>query len=485
MRIDAAGARKVETLTPAKTFFLQQFADPTRQLNVADAEVQHQLVEWVRSADSGSELSEADLGRREFAEICLRCFISNVIEQVCVQLESQFGTKHGFSRYDLFPFVLDEGNPLKRSRQSRSGTYRSSIGEILQTFDPSRGGLATWTVRLVRRNRSLNAYLLECGVYLISDWAILNDTSLPQARRILSEFHTLTAVEIRDACQLLESYHAVYRRDRLEQRRTGSAGRCQQPSNAQLAEMARYAIGPGALGRAVEPERAIALPAKVETDPERLLSQLQRLAERLRQYRIYVRGGPAPVESLDRDSSHSGRSALQVAAPDEDLPEREDRNEFLTYYRAQFSRCLDRAISDTVERWVTQLQRKKTPKHQPFLLGLSLFHCQGMSMGDIAPHVGLRAQYQVSRLLKLKELRADIRQALLLELRNCILQKLESYKELEQLQEWDRKLDAALSEQIDEMLQEAAAEASVAQHSPARSLYARRLCQYLDSRGAE
>jgi hypothetical protein len=56
-------------------------------------------------------------------------------------------------------------------------------------------------------------------VYFISDWAILNDTKSKQLQRILAEFHHLSEFEIRYSCILLESYHAVYRRDRLEQRR--------------------------------------------------------------------------------------------------------------------------------------------------------------------------------------------------------------------------------------------------------------------------
>jgi hypothetical protein len=59
-------------------------------------------------------------------------------------------------------------------------------------------------------------------VYFISDWAILNDTKSKQLQRILAEFHHLSESEIRDSCILLESYHAVYRRDRLEQRRNSS-----------------------------------------------------------------------------------------------------------------------------------------------------------------------------------------------------------------------------------------------------------------------
>ena len=410
---------------------------------------------------------------------------------MCVQLEGQFGSKHGFTRHDLFPFVLDADTPLRRSRRSARLGYQSVTDSILKTYDPNRSSLSTWTVRLVRRNRELNRYLLECGVYLISDWAILNDTNTRQLQRILSDFHTLTETEIRDASQLLDAYHAVYRHDRLMQRQAGAVGRCAQPSTDQLQRMASHLQKLENLNEQArlshppehQPDGAERPP---RNEPPRLLAKLQQLAERLRLYRIHARGGPSlAAESLEKNGAY--RADALLASTGQVLEEREEYGEFIDYYREQFSSCMDLAISNTIERWVTTMQRKKSQKHQQFLQALSLFHDRGMSMGDIAPLVGLKAQYQVSRLLKLKELRADIRQSLLLELRDRVKLKAERYQnDLKDLQEVDRQIEAALSEQVDDVLHEAAAEASVAQKTvPTRSLYTRRLCQYLQTRSQE
>ena len=101
-----------------------------------------------------------------------------------------------------------------------------------------------------------------------------------QLQRILPEFHYLSDSEIHLACILLTSYHAVYRRDRLEQRRaaikSGQSkvkGRCLPPTLRQLHEIAQRINAEFDLG--LEPEEA-------ET-------QLQTLAKRLRQYRADVR----------------------------------------------------------------------------------------------------------------------------------------------------------------------------------------------------
>ena len=490
VRIDAAGGRKVKTLTPAKTFFLQQFASPTYQLKLAEDDIQRQLLAWSNGSTWENE-PPPTVEQQTFATTCLRCFISNIVEQVCVQLETQFGIKHGFSRYDLFPFVLNDVDPdlapnLRRESSinisptnvskdpdlsPKGKAFRPLALEIIETFQPDRGSLSTWTVRLVRRQRTLNSYLLECGVYLISDWAILNDTSLPQVQRVLSEFHNLTEIEVTSARLLLEAYHAVYRFDRLEQRRLGHNSRCLQPTQSQLD---RIRVRMAAICPPEQSERVAAIPTN------RLLGQLQTLAEQLRQYRIYARGGPAPADSLDR--TFESRGSIPIASPQQQEEENVEQSEFLAFYRQQFLQCLDMAIAATIDRWVDKLARKKSPKHESFLKALVLFHGQGISMGDIAPQIGLKAQYQVSRLLKLKELRADIRQHLAVSLRDRIQAKLSTHHHLNQLQELDTNIDAALAEQIDSLFQEAAAEASIAQHRPARSLYARRLCHYLDSR---
>ncbi|MGK7910690.1 MAG: hypothetical protein AB4050_04290 [Synechococcus sp.] len=530
MRIDPAGRRKVEPLAVAKEFFQQQFADSTDQLKLPDEDVQRQLVAMGKMLEAGSDsgrngletesrlnsvptsTDKTETGRtidcretlaeRTLAEMCLRCYVSSAIEQVCVQLEGQFGLKHGFTRHDLFPFVLDADNPVRRSRHRDRVGYQSVTDSILRTYNPNRGSLSTWTVRLVRRNRELNSYLLECGVYLISDWAILNDTSTRQLCRILFEFHTLTETEIQDAAKLLEAYHSTYRHDRLIQRQTGRPGRCAQPTTEQLLRMAKYlheydnSREQVELQEQVERQQRYDRELRNETpmnegrpsllmEPPRLLAKLQWLAERLRQYRIHVRGGPSlATESLE---GNAFRADAFLSSNGQGSEQQEEYGEFIEYFREQFSSCMDMAIASTIERWVTTLQRKKSQKHQQFLQALSLFHDRGMSMGDIAPLVGLKAQYQVSRLLKLKELRADIRQSLLLELRDRVKLEAERYhSDLRDLQEVDRQIEAALSEQVDDILQEAAAEASVAQKTvPTRSLYTRRLCQYLQTRSQE
>ncbi len=464
VRIDAAGKRKIEEIASAKAFFLSSFPEFMAQSEVPDTLIQRQLLHWMRR--------EATQEEGLLAQRCLQCFISNQAERVCQQLEAQFGAEHGFTCRDLLPFVLDDDS----NRQSRnkgnpvSTSYQSLLHEILQSFDPEQSSLATWTARRVKHHKELNAFLLEHGVYLVSDWAILNDTSSKQLERIFSQFHHLTTLEIQQAQRLLESYHAVYRAQRLRTRQAGIQGQCLPPTTEQLHQISQ---------RLLTQTNRIAR-------PESLMAQLQAMASRLRQYRIHARGGSPPTESLD--ISRTGASADRAPFVDfvDNRDATDDQAEFLDFYRQQFLTCLDQAVAQVTEEQVRKLNRKDPQKAQTFLTALQLFHCQGRSMTEIAPMVNLQAQFHVSRLLKLKSFRADVQQQLLVLLRDRVIDRAKAYTaDPERLQILNQQIDEALSEQITKVMEEAATEASTATTARNRipsSLFAERLCRYLDTR---
>ena len=102
-------------------------------------------------------------------------------------------------------------------------------------------------------------------------------------------------------------------------------------------------------------------------------------------------------------------------------------------------------------------------------------------MSEMATQLGLQAQYQVSRLLKLKELRADIRQRLLSLLSDRILDKAKEYADPERLQSLEQQVQTVLDEQIAATMQQAEAEANIPKDRPLDSLFNRRLCHHLDT----
>ncbi len=478
VRIDAAGERNIEEIAPAKAFFLASFPEFVTQGELSDIWVQRQLLSWMREApaespspyvkkvahakgDRAIHSQPAQTDSRLLAHYCLKCFISNGIDRVCRDLGAKFGTEHGFTSEDLLPFVLDEDIRSQPGNHS----YQSLMSEILQSFDPEQSNLATWTTRRVKHHKELNTFLLERGVYLVSDWAILNDTRPKQLQRILLEFHHLSAREIQQAKALLESYHAIYRAQRLKQRQAGIKGKCHPPTQEQLQQIARCLSGQTAETRS----------------PEVVMSQLQDLASQLREYRIYARGGAAPTESIDAADEWGGTLADRICA--HSLPDTVDEaTEFLDFYRQQFRVCLDQTIAKVTQARLNRLIRKNPEKAEHFLLALYLFHCQGQSMGEIAKCINYKAQFQVTRLLQLKAFRADIEQQFLLQLCDRVLNRVKPYTNPQNLQAFNRQIEEILNEQVERAIAEAAAEASTTKPQPTTSLFSERLCHHLDTR---
>jgi hypothetical protein len=316
--------------------------------------------------------------------------------------------------------------------------------------------------------------LLQHGVSMISDWAVLNDTRLAQLQRELNDFHQLTPMEIEQAGALLEAYHRVYREDRLQSRSIGSVGRrveCKEPSLEQQRRMVQW----------------LEENANLSLSEQRVMNGLLEIATYMRQYRIRARGGKIAMEPLP-DFEAANLDPLKsesFSAQESDLCQME-HNEFLDQYRLSFQCCLDQAIEQVIDERCESLERKDSRKASYFLAALALFHCKGMSMGEIAPCVDLQKQYEVSRLMQLKEFRAAVRQRMLALLSRSTLDIAQAYAAPNQLKDLDRRIESALSEQIAEIMEQAGASAAVGRSNRIPSdLFSRRLCLHLDTRGIQ
>ena len=330
--LDSSGKLKITEISPAKKFFQQQFPNWLDGKAISDLEVQRNLIAF---KNVEREMTGA------WAERCLRCFISHQIRQVCIQLEIQFGREHGFTRQDLFVYTLhdtlDNFRDSISTKKASNSQYKTLAIEILETFNPQKANLSTWATRLVKQNHELQRFLLEQGVYLISNWAILNDTNLKQVSRILSEFHNLTRIEIDLASKLLACYHTVYRQDRLKNR---ERGKCQTPSLEQLERITSL----------------INKKANVVFSAQHTLSQLEKLADLLREYRIHARGGKLKQEQ-SLDNSEINTQAIQASVASEESDS--DRIDFLKSYQQQFQQSLDRSIEDVISTRLGKFKGKK------------------------------------------------------------------------------------------------------------------------------
>ena len=445
--LNSSGKLKEIEIVRAKHFIKQYYRFNLH--NLSDRSIQRDLFLLRNDRDENSIL----------ADLCLRCFISHQIKQVCTQLYIQFGRERGFSRNDLFAYTLNDTLDLVENKPLATSQYRSLAVEILEKFDPSKASLSTWTTLCVRQNRELESCLLEHGVWLITNWAILNHTNNKQANRILTEFHNLTLTEVEQATILLSAYHDVYRRDRLKNGQSRGT-KCQIPSTEQL-------------------ER-IAILVKQQTNlflsPEQTLSQLERLANLLREYRIHMGGGKIRQESLDNTEINTERIQANLTS-DEDNEDNVYRSGWLKSYRQQFQQSLDESIEAVITNRLNKF-KNKTAKATQFTTALELLHCQGKSMNEIALEVGLKKQYQVTRLLKLKELRVDIRHYLLRLMRDWTMTQTQ-LEDINSLKQREQEIELALAEQIDLVLDKAEKKVRVANST--QSVLAKRICVYLDS----
>ncbi|GAX37347.1 hypothetical protein [Nodularia sp. NIES-3585] len=438
VRIDAAGNRQIQEITPAKVFFADQFPEYTAESDVPDAKVQRELLQLSRDANTD---------RCCLAERCLLCLISWQIEQVCWQIEAQFGNAHGFSCSDLLPYVLDDDGSLEQT-----GSYQSLGRKILSSFNPEKSHLATWINLKVKQHPELDKFLLELGLYRVTDWAILNDTLPKKLKQILTEFHSLTSSEIANFLALLKSYHEIYRSQRLQQ---SSLGICPQPTSSQLKQI------------------ALSLQSQIgqKLDNETVMAQLQRLATCLREYRIYNKSRFLPTVR---------EYPVDIAAVENHDDNENEQMEFLHLYREQFLVCLEQALNIVVTLWVKQLQLKKGNKAQIFLTSLQLFHCQQMSMTEIAQILELKAQYAVTRLLNLKEFRADVQREFVKILYKRVTDLAQNYSHPERLKKLEQQLASIIHTQSYILFRDAEIQSRTVNNNSQSSLFSETLCRYLD-----
>lgn len=432
VKIDGFGNCLTQEVEEAKAFLHQHFSE------VVDREIQNQLMLWFKS----------DRTRYPMAEICLRCFISNHIKEICWELEQKFGKKHNFTHSDILPLVLDSTLDVSYPETSLSVTDR-----ILQSFNPHKSNLSTWTLRIVKSDRLLKQFLLEHGIEQITDWMILSYTNPGRLKRVLSDFDR-TPAEINQALQLLDCYHNVYRTQLLSYRKAGDRSRYPDPTLLQLEQMAEQLSKNGTISA------------------QDVLEELKKIAQLLRSDRLRSRQEMKRLKPLDEFTD----------SPSQNLSPREEQSEFLAEYRQHFETCLDRSVQQVIQARFTYLQNKKKHKAQNFIKALHLFHCQGILMKEIAPQLGLKDQPQVSRLLELKALRSDIGRRMLLCLRACVLNLAKCYVDPVQLVKLESHVQAILNEEISAELEKAKKEAHIGHNRVMNNQLSQAICQYLDRR---
>ncbi|MEM9213205.1 MAG: hypothetical protein AAGD25_02565 [Cyanobacteria bacterium P01_F01_bin.150] len=424
-------------------------------------QIQKQLLEhW--------QLHPQERGARD----ALCCYISHKLERCCTDIAQAFGQRSGFSRDDLLPCVLMERRSLHQLSPGFPVDWASDkplplVLKILNTFDPSKGSLSTWTQQLFKSDRLIKQFLLDHGIEQVTDWFLLNNATPGRLQRMFETLN-LSQAELNAAVVLLNVYHCHYRDVVLAQRKPGSRRPFSPPSPEQLQEIVNHLEQP------------------FTTDT--VLEALQQLANWIRQAQLMRRGRFQSASNFQDVGN-----ATDVMAQDSTAESSEDESIMALVRSGQgiFHECLQGAIATVISHRLVLLQPKaQTPKsiakaqqkQARLLNALALFHCEGKTMADIATALDLTDQPRVSKLLALKALRADIGRNLLYDLQRKLAPLAASSGDVKTLKETEQRIQEVVSQAFESLDADARREAHDGLHRGGQSLLAQAVCQDVQSR---
>ena len=483
---DAGTGYKYRKIPVAEGYFHQiypEFKGETELSKTEDLEIQTRLLSQIEEAVEGGENLDRILAKSE-AAICLRCYLSHAVLSACQDLFVKFsdrGTR--FQLRELLALVLvDEGKPIESTIQSIAFYHSFQVLQDYFKRDRSqRKSLSGWTYLRTKQSDRIEKFFLSCGLYFNTYWSILNSTSVKELEKIFREFYNVSATaivhfseaEIQRAGEILQSYHRIYRGDRRKNR---AFGRCQPPTENQQQRM------------------VVDLQAKfgLEIDENQLIQELQGMAQRLREYRIYCENPMTVGTSLDAVNPVTGREKSEEIADPQTLEnsileetQKKDnlRARLQDFLQDKTINSLDWGIDRGFVDVIASLSRRCAHLADAIKPAFQLFYCQKKSQSEVAKQLQI-TQSQVSRNIKplAPKLFDRTRYRTQEKLIQTILDRVRGWQVVENPQQRDyfdnlvRQVEGFLSDRI---FLEAEAQLGDSRTRTEESLYVRRLCWYL------
>jgi len=405
------------------------------------------------------------------AGLCLRCNVSYLILKACQKIDSLFGGEKRFTYNDLLPLVLnDDGKTLivldsqaktqlvlDGNGKTQPTNYKFFTVEVLRTFKydlQSSMSLDNWAYLQTKQNQEVKNFLSEYGFKHLSDWAILN-RARPKQIESLSEYDR----------QLINIFHAVYRRDRRKHRSV-RVQKCPDPSNSQLQEMLT----------ALQKQN-VTVKSNVE-----LIAELKQVAVQLKQYDVW--SSREPLEIRDPDT---GKDVLRPDLPYVFTDELNiEQQEILEFLHQQLKSALIQSIDQEISASIAKLEKSKSYAvfARKFITGLELYYCHGMSLKEIVPLLEMSSWDQARRVLDPGKLINNVRARTVNKVLDSTI-ALAQEKGLTQIPPEPEYLKT-LIEQIEafadvEFFKEAAEEIKAGKNREMNSLYARQLRVYFSN----
>ena len=194
--------------------------------------------------NSDNQLLKASIKSDDPAPLlCLRCHISHPLEAWMRVLYGRFKDNYDLDLSAIASYGLDDvgSDQLRLSRDSATKPFSHSAladlpsgmvspfsAEVLRTYDSSRCGLPHWARQKIQCHNELKTYLRQQGLLLISDWALLADTS-PTRIRDSWESCGEDGIPLTQLVELHQHYKPLYREAMAAYRQRSGKGSGWQP----------------------------------------------------------------------------------------------------------------------------------------------------------------------------------------------------------------------------------------------------------------
>lgn len=319
------------------------------------------------------------------AFLCLRCLVSEPLEQKIRAIQRERGHEHGLDLVTLASFALDDLGellsfaPLKVLPESR---VRPFTAQVICSYQLGRGAdLPHWARTKIQANNELKAYLREHGVLLISAWALLADSSPKRVREAL-ELFAMAALTVERGLGLHAAYRQAY--GPAKARHLACTGKQSgwEPDEAFLLEIA---------------------PAQSADDTR---EQLRAMDQAIR--RLLTQRGMASLEALAEQGVEAASGAgLEQALEDGDADEAFEQ---LAAIQAALARCCEpevrAALAADRGKWLKSPERRQAWQ----------LYGEGAGQRAIAEALD-KGQAWVSKLLQEKQLSTGIATAAAVDLK--------------------------------------------------------------------
>lgn len=183
--------------------------------------------------------------------LCLRCRISHALETWLLVTFNAHQRSTGIELEAMASYALDDDGVLTiptgpsetapftyaQIASMPAGLISPFTAEVLRSYDPSLCGLPHWAKLKIQAHNELKAYFKQHGLLLISDWALLRNSSATRVRQACEQ-HLRSGDTIEALCALHSRYGPLYDAAKLvHKQQTGKASGW-QPDLPLLRELA-------------------------------------------------------------------------------------------------------------------------------------------------------------------------------------------------------------------------------------------------------